>query len=376
MLYRFIPFIILILVSGCSRQNDVTGMTGQLQPDTTIHYAQRFAIAREGNATWVFLRGNRNSRDTTAVFVLSRDTSILKVPSNVRRIQVPCRRVAALSSIYYAMLCALGASANIAAIDNIDYASNSYITEAFGRGKITELMRNPDLDLEMALKVQPDILFMFGMGTGDDIPPKVRLSGLPVAVSVDHLEVSPLARAEWIRFYGLFVDREARADSIFRSVETNYLRTRTSAQRAESKPGVFTEVRLGDTWYMPGGKSYVATLIGDAGGRYMWSHDTSFGSIPLTFEQVLRQAKDADYWINLSMVRTRADLLNMDPRYAHFRAFGSGNLFNNTRYVNANGYSTYWETGMMYPDRILQDLVQIFAGRGDTDSLYYYRRLP
>jgi iron complex transport system substrate-binding protein len=367
----------LVVLTACGRDKPVQPFSDRGRTNNNIRYADRFAIAVKDSVTYVYLMGKRNSNDTTSIFALSRDSSLLTgLPAEVVGIRIPCKKIAALSSIYYSMFCELGSAASIAAIDNIDYVNNSEILEKFRQGKIKELMRNPEIDVERTIQLGPDIIFMFGMGiTNDEVPEKLKRSRLPVAVSVDHLETSPLARAEWIKFFACFADKKHQADSIFSAVETNYKKLKEEGIKKTSHPTVFTEVKLGDTWYMPGGRSYVAQLIEDAGGDYLWRDDASFGSIPLSFEQVLSKAENADYWINLSMVRSRANLLEMEPRYSRFRAYKEDHLFNNTRVVNANGYSTYWESGMIYPDRILSDLLDIFHGEPDKEKMNYYIQL-
>lgn len=52
-----------------------------------------------------------------------------------------------------------------------------------------------------------------------------------------------------------------------------------------------TGVMYGDVWYVPGGRSYAAKFIEDAGGKYLWSDNPKTGSIELSFESVLEKAK-------------------------------------------------------------------------------------
>lgn len=68
-------------------------------------------------------------------------------------------------------------------------------------------------------------------------------------------------------------------------------------------------------------KSYVAQLLNDAAANYLWKDNDQFGSLPLSFEQVYAKAKDADYWINLSVLKHKKDLLGYESRYAEFKAF-------------------------------------------------------
>lgn len=383
MRYRIVYSLVLLslLFGTCTqttKQNSEA--TGALAKEKSLKYAKRFAINKAGNYTLVYLFGNKNNHDTTTTFIVYTDSINLSgFSKKVIPVKRPCLKIAALSSIYASMLCELGVIKYLAAIDNIDYVNNSEVIAKHQQGNIQELAKAPEIDLEKTISLKPDMIFTFGMGEwSKDRDERLMRTGIPVAVSVDHLEESPLARAEWIKFFAVFVDKETQADSIFDAVENRYLNLKELAVKAGTRPTVFNEIKYSDSWYMPGGKSYVAQLLNDAGANYLWKDNDQFGSLPLSFEQVYAKAKDADYWINLSVLKHKRDLLGYESRYEEFKAFKTGNLYNNTRYTNAKGYSDYWETGMIYPDRILSDLILIFHPELKSEienEFYYYEQI-
>jgi iron complex transport system substrate-binding protein len=379
--YRYIFVLSIALLGACSvPQKEKEAAMLKLIPDTSIRYAKRFLISYSDELTIIYLRGNRNSDDTTAVFALYKDSVALRDLKGITyAVKVPCKKIAALSSIYATMFCELGMVQNISAIDNIDYVNNTEIISRFKAGRLKELARTPQIDIEQTVTLQPDIIFTFGMGDWQkDLDKKLEQTKIPVAISVDHLEESPLARAEWIKFFAAFVDKKQLADSIFGAMEKNYIELKAIVAQAVKKPTVFNEIKFGDSWYMPGGKSFMAQLLNDAGADYLWKEDTKAGSLPLSFEQVYARAKNADYWINLSKLKTKKELLGFEPRYSGFTAFKKGNLFNNTKTTNSYGYSIYWETGMIYPNRILSDFIQIFhpeLSHQIKSDFFYYEKL-
>jgi len=383
MVLKLRHFILPVLVAffACSDPVEVKDHREfSIQKNSPVKYARRFAIREKENFTLVYLFGDRKNYDTTSTFVIYTDSSASDhFPQNAILIKSSCNKIAALSSIYATMFCELGAEDQLAAIDNIDYVNNPVVLRKFNEGKLKELARSPQVDLEQTVVLKPDIIFTFGMGEGErDKDKKLEQTGIPVAISIDHLEENPLARAEWIKFFAAFVGRKKQADSIFNLVEKNYFELKEIAAKTSERPSVFSEIKYSDSWYMPGGKSYIARLLDDAAATYLWKDDTKFGSLPLSFEQVFARAKDADFWINLSTLKTKKELLGYETRYAEFRAYKTGNLYNNTKVTNSKGYSNYWETGMIYPDRILSDLVQIFHPELKTRikrDFYYYEQL-
>lgn len=352
-------------------------------PDTVttnnlVKYAKGFSLTQYEGFVKMAVFGNRYTNDTTSVFVISKDTAGLKNRFNSAFIiKSPCNRIAALSSIYANMFCELGDLDKLIAIDNMDYINNVQLISKNRAKQLAEIAKGPKVDIEQTVKISPDIIFTFGMGKGDkDKDEKLEQTGIPVAISVDHLEESPLARAEWIKFFAAFTGRMNEADSIFNTVEKNYLQLMEEAIAVSFRPTVFSEIKYSEFWYMPGGNSYMARILKDAGATYLWSDNTNFGSLPLSFEQVYARAKNADYWIHLSTLRSKKELEASETRYTSFKAFKTGNLYNNTLHTNSKGYSDYWETGMIYPDRILSDLIGIFHPElKNKNEFYYYEKI-
>ncbi len=367
------------MLSSCADQQRKGDEAAAAHNTSLIRHARRFAITEHGDHLRLYVMGNRHElKDTSAVFVVYEKELPRDLPEDAIPVKIPCTKIAALSSIYASMLADLGCVDQLAAIDNIDYVNNPQVLDKFARQRLPELARNPEIDLEKTMAVRPDVIFYYGMGDPREKNEKLKATKIPVVISVDHLEETPLARAEWIRFFAVFAGQRHKADSIFSEVEKEYLRLKKTAEAAKQHPAVFSECKFGDVWYMPGGDSYMATLIKDAGGHYLWQDDTRSGSLPLSFEQVFARAADADFWINQPLTENKAALVAQESRYANFKAFKTGQLYNNTKFINPKGYSTYWETGMYHPERILNDLIWIFHPelRGQVkNDLYYYTQL-
>ncbi len=384
-LINFVSILFLICIANysctqSSQNKPEKNLELKLVQDTSIKFAKRFAISIGSDFKIVHLFGKASdNKDTTANFVVYQANKPNVNISKAYFIKAPCTQIISLSSIYSNMIAELNCINNIIAIENSDYYNNPAILENVKKGKIKEVQRNQEIDKELVLTLKPDIIFAFGMRKAtDDFDPKIVESGIPIVISLDHLESSPLARAEWIKFFAVFVNKEKEADQIFRSVVQNYYSLKRIATSFKNRPTVFSELKYGDTWYVPGGKSFMAQLIHDANANYLWSDDTVSGSLPLSFEAVYKKANKADYWLNVSMCSDKKQILAQDKRYGDFLAFQKDNIYNNNLHCNKLNYTNYWETGMIYPNQILSDLIKIFhkeAIDSIKNDFYYYKAI-
>ena len=55
--------------------------------------------------------------------------------------------------------------------------------------------------------------------------------GIPLLECADYMETSPLARAEWMRFYGRLFGVGSNADTLFQQVKANYMQLCETAAR-------------------------------------------------------------------------------------------------------------------------------------------------
>jgi iron complex transport system substrate-binding protein len=383
---RYVVLVLLaVLLNACknnvqeTKTDNLARLSG-LKKDTTIKYARRFSISENEFVKVVYLFGHVDIKDTAAIYVIPKDGVLIQGnESKTFYLSSFCKKIASLSSVYTSMLCEVGEVDHIVAIENIDYYTNKTITDKFSSGELQELCKGPKLDVEKTVALNPDILFTFGMGNPEkSINQKIVKAGIPMVVTVDHLEETPLARAEWIKFFAAFTNKKQQADSIFDAVEKNYYLIKKIAAELKSKPTVFSEIKFGEIWYVPGGKSFAATFFNDANANYIWKDNDKTGSLHLSFEEVYVKAKEADYWLNMALVTSKQELIAQEPRYAQFNAFKEGKMYNNIKTMNNKGYSDYWETGIIYPNKVLHDLVRIFhpeLEKYTAGDLYYYKKL-
>lgn len=268
-------------------------------------------------------------------------------------------------------------------VDTLQYISSPEVVALGKAGKLTEIGSGAQVDVEQVALLNPDLIMTYAIGFPDlDAHPKLIEAGYKVALNGEFAENTPLGRAEWIKFTALFFNAEGRANAYFEGVVREYERLVALTERVSERPSVLINTPFQGTWFMPGGKSFAARFILDAGASYAWADDESTGSLPLSFEEVFAKAGDAEFWINVIFFGTLKDLEAADARFAEFAAFKNGKVFNNDKRTNENFGSDYFvgndyfESGVIRPQVILADLIKIFHPELLPDhELVYYRQL-
>lgn len=178
---------------------------------------------------------------------------------------------------------------------------------------------------------------------------------IPTIYCADYMENSPLARAEWMKFYGMLVGKEAEADSLFTVVGERYDSLCALTDTLPHRPRLLAELPYGPTWYVPGGASTSAQLYEDAGFDYYWKDDAHAGSLSLSLEAVLAKAGDCDRWyfkyMDYACDWDYDTFAKQNPYFAKFRAYQSGELWGcNT------AHSDLFDVTPFRPDWLLESI--------------------
>lgn len=306
------------------------------------------------------------------------------VPTDVESdgvIEVPVQRVVSMSTSFLPALTDQGLLDKIAAIDTVLYTGNPAVIDAVTAGTIAEIGgggSGQEINVERLIDLQPGLVLIQRFSADDTGFAVLEQAGLPVVVNSDFMDTSPLGVAEWGKFISLFFNTEATANDLFERTLSHYDELKALAASVDQRPTVFAGTPYDGTWYMPGGRSYLAQLLADAGADYLWADDETTGSLFLDFETVFDRAAEADYWVNVNQFwGSLQDAAAEDDRYTGFAAFQNGQVYSNNARLNANGGSDYFESGYANPDVILADLVAIFHPDLLPDyTLYFYQQVP
>jgi iron complex transport system substrate-binding protein len=303
-----------------------------------------------------------------------------EIPEEIKGKQVfltPLKNVVCLSTTHIGYLDALGELSAVSGLSGSAYLTNPFVRKGIEENRIHEVGYDRGLNYEMIMKLKPDAVFAFGVGSEINAQlNKLHDLGIPVVLVGEYLEQTPLAKADWIKFFGAFFEKEELADTIFNRLNTSYNTIKASVSGMTEKPKVLTGLPFKDTWWIAGGKSNLAVLIEDAGGKFLWNENSSQEAFPVSLEEVFLRASGADFWINCGSVTNMDELMAFDARFSQLPAVKKSQVYNNNLRTSPGGGTDYWESGVVHPDLILRDLVNIFHPQLNVvRDFNYYKKI-
>jgi iron complex transport system substrate-binding protein len=345
---------------------------------TQVQYAKGFAVEYHKNYKKItILNPWNNAKETFSYLLVQCGTPTPKGYKPEQVITVPINSIAVTSTTHLAQLEALNQLDRLVGFSNPDLIYGDAIKADLVARKVATIGADSTINIEQLIALNPDIISIYGLGDASDSQPKLKAAGLRPVLQAEYMETHPLGRTEWFKTMAMFFNQEAEATQLFDRIVQNYQWVASQAQAARSKPTVLTDAQYQGTWYVAGGKSYVAQYLKDAGANYLWADNDSTGSVPLSFETVYAKGRNADVWLNVNQDwKTLDTLLKADERYANFKPVKTGRIYNNNGRMNDLGSSDYWQSGLMHPDVILADLATILhPGLLGDRPLVYYRPL-
>ncbi len=396
--FRYSLFAVVLILTGCtcsgwrgteSSAASETAATNSLSPslpvksavatwdlvppDATVlyqpQYARNFLLTKEGNQTVLYTRYSaltspQNGHTSTHRYVIK-----------------PARRVVCLSTSHIACIDVLHQCGRIVGVSGKKYVYSQNVAQA------AEVGYEAAIDYEALLRLKPDVVFAYYInGQPMDYLTRMEQLGLNVVLLHDHTEPHPLGRAEYtVAFAAFFAGNESRdnelldlsqAVNFFNSVKNEYLSLCRRIKDAAVTPvKVLINAPFKDVWYVPSLESHANLLVQDAGGELSGAVSGPESST-LNIEQAYIYALQADFWIHPNNCLSLADLTALDPRFARVPCVQNGAVWNNNLRYTAAGGNDYYESAIVYPQRILADLIAIFHPDLMPEHRFeYYRQL-
>ncbi len=353
----FIAILISVSLFGSCTGSRKVALSEPISVDS-IHYATGFAVNRHEEFTEVTVR---DPWDTTRLLqrYLLVDRSLDELPAGMgvgTVVRTPIEKLVLYTSVHASIVELLGAQERVAGLCEVRYIDSEELKGRIDKGLIADIGESTAPNIEKILEIGAEAIITSpfkdtGYGTAEKI-------GVPLIEGADYMENHPLGRVEWIKFYGLLVGEEQRADSIFRATSSEYNALKELAANVSHRPTMIAERKYGAQWFVPSAQSYSAVIYADAGAKYIFDDIQGSDSVPLSFESVLDRGIHADYW--LMKYYNTSDMRYSDLK-AEYAPYASFDAFKNKKVYACNSASvSYYQDAPMHPHLILKDCINIF----------------
>ncbi len=338
-------------------------------------YAKGFSVVRTEGGYSVKIYDPYSQKQ--AVFAQYKLITDEKYRRNKSDIKIPVKKMALLSSPFIGMAHSLGCTNIISAIDNPAYIYNKSVYNRAISGKIKTVGESHDIRVEALLTSGSEVVFMPGWHNSKSKDKKITGASLPVIYMFSYLEEHPLGRAEWIKLMALFTGKQEKADKLFESTAEQYKTLTRLVRSIDKSKEVMSGGIYRGLWYAPGNKSYMAVLLNDAGGAYVFNNIEGTGSVSLKREAVLLASSDADVWLTNAMGEIFPSGLEREKTFnSRTKPWRMNKIYSNIKSVSDNGANAYWENGPVNPHLILADYIKIlYPALLPNHILVYYKHI-
>lgn len=349
--------ILFLLLGSCGRQAQRSSEVEQGK-EIKLAYAQNLRMRDCDGYTRVDLLNPWKKGDTLhTYYLINKEGTPPRGKGTV--IRTPLQRVVVFTTAHANLLEWLGANRKMAGVADAKYMLIPDVQQRLGKTGgnqgIVDCGDAMNPNVERIVETQADAIWLSpfensgGYGALDK-------TGIPIIECADYMETSALGRAEWMRFYGRLVGRDAQADSLFAVVEREYRQLSALAKKSKERKSILPERMTGSVWYLPGGQSTMGRLYRDAHIGYAFANDDHSGSLTLPFETVLDKAGRADIWLMSYNGRMNKNVLKAEfAGYQQLHAWETGQI-----YGCAVDRKSYFEEVSWRPDWLLRDLLVIF----------------
>ena len=351
-LLTLFSFAALMLLASCFR-NGHNADNALDSRDSVITAAKLLSMQRTPDYTIVTVGDPWKGGVLHRYVLVPRDKDL---PANLPEgtvVRTPISNALVYSSVHTSLLSELGCLDVVKGVVDKQYFIDSTLVAGINAGTIADCGNSMNPTVERVIDMQPDAILLSPYQ--DASYGQIAKMDIPIIECADYLEYDPLGRAEWIKFYGELVGKRDEADSLYSAVVNAYNDVKQKASGAETHPTVVTEMVISGIWNVPGGQSYMARILTDAGSRYLWADDKNTGSLPLDFNQVLAVAQDADYWFikwtNINSLKDLQGAFDLNKEMAAFK--------NKRVYVCDTDKTRFFDRIPFHPELLLQEFAAI-----------------
>ncbi|MDE7381597.1 MAG: ABC transporter substrate-binding protein, partial [Muribaculaceae bacterium] len=202
LIYLFIIFIWLLL-PGCSGSNNSRTLTSD--KEQPLRYAELLHIFDHDDYTVAELSDPWNKNKLLCRLILVPDS--IDLPADLPAgtvIRTPITKIVSGTAPHAALLDELGCRQSVVGVCEPEYMNLSFVTDGVESGRIKNCGSGMNPDLETLINLQPQAILLSPFENSGGFS-KIENTGIAVIPVADYMEKGPLARAEWIKFYGLLM---------------------------------------------------------------------------------------------------------------------------------------------------------------------------
>ena len=260
-----------------------------------------------------------------------------KLPSGVEEgvivLQMPLNNLLISSTPTMSLLNAIGG------LDTVTMTTTEreswYIQEVCNKMDQGELMfigsyKEPDYELLVANKPKFSV-FSTMLSSVPEVAEKLDELEIPYLLDQSTFEEHPLARVEWVKLYGAFLDLEAAAEKVYKDQVT--MVQEVSAAESTGKTAAIFYITSKGVLHVRQGGDYVAKMFELAGGEYIFAdiNPEESGTLKMEMEEFYAKAKDVDYIIYIWNLGGKPENLEQFIGYSEifqdFKAVKEGNVW-------------------------------------------------
>ncbi|MBR8704091.1 hypothetical protein IX332_001540 [Porphyromonas levii] len=292
-------------------------------------------------------------------------------------IKADAQRIVALSTTNIGILELLGREKRVVGVSGLQYVFNPWITDP--KNGVKDL--GEQIQYETLVSLQPDVVFCYGVADEQKMmTDKLEELGIPYIYSAAYLEGEVLGKSEWLVLFAEIENMREEGTVLFQEIVRNYqdAKALTANIPDEDKPKVMLNTPFNDAWVLPPKKSTTTTLMRDAGAEPFFGEKEVGDVSQIGMEEAFTMLREADFWIGLGHTTKKYSELApaLRAHASEIRPIQLDHLYNNNAITTPGGGSAYYQEGIVRPDLILRDLIEIFYPELQEHELHFYRHIP
>lgn len=328
----------------------------------TIRHAKSFSVTYHGSYKVLHFRPLVGTQEQIDYVLVQCGAPVPTGYPAAQIVQVPVSRFVTQWPSYHLLFHLLNLEDRLVGVESLDSISIPSLLDRARDGRLHAVGAGTHASIELTMAVDPEVIFTFYSAFPNaNVHPKLWDLGMHAVPLGDHFEGTPLGRSEWMKFLAAFFNREHDVEQLFDEVTARYEAIRLAAAGAPARPRVMLGFASDRTfWSENGRRNYMAQLIDDAGGDYVWHSDSMRTLEPIPFELVFDDNIDTDVWLGTPVgAPTVGVLVGRDARMRWFGPVRRDGVFSNDVGRLPSGATPAANESLTRPDALLADLVRV-----------------